>query len=348
MKKIGMAWMIFLAAWMPLGFAGTEADPAVTVKELTQKNAKLSRELEDLKSDRNNILKQARFFQKEKADLLAKIEQLKNLTSGAGVELESFKKENAILSGELAKIKAARSKDRELSAEEKTNLERKLKEEKDRSDSLAKIMTEYTPEKINQVLEDRNRLQEENKKMAQKVFEYEKQFEEMKRQMTPLEMDREELHKIVAENKELRQKTSYIQTLEIRQKNLIKENKEYREQIEILKAKFKDAVPGLARASRISQKMMRENAQMHYNLATVFLQNKRYKEAITEYEKALELMPNDPDTHYNLGILYDDFLKDREKSLYHYQRYIAVNPKAPDAKKVEGYVLALELEQKVR
>ena len=84
------------------------------------------------------------------------------------------------------------------------------------------------------------------------------------------------------------------------------------------------------------------------NLGTIFLQNKRYQEAIREYERVLELMPNDPETHYNLGVLYDDYFKDREKALYHYQKYLAINPKAPDSKKVESYVLNLELEQKVR
>lgn len=93
---------------------------------------------------------------------------------------------------------------------------------------------------------------------------------------------------------------------------------------------------------------MRENADMHYNLGTIFLHNKQYKEAVKEYESVLELRPNDPETHYNLGVLYDDYLKEREKALYHYQKYLSIDPKAPDAKKVESYILSLELEQKVR
>ena len=50
--------------------------------------------------------------------------------------------------------------------------------------------------------------------------------------------------------------------------------------------------------------------------------------AIKEYERVLELRPNDPETHYNLGVLYDDYIKDREKALYHYQKYLAINPTA--------------------
>ncbi len=324
------------------------AKPQPQSQDLEQKNAQLQGEIENLKLDRNNILKQAQSFQKEKADLLAKIEEIKNTSSGAAVELGSLKKENTIISTELEKIKQARLKDRELYTEEKTALERKLKEADDKNTSLAKMMEQYTPEKISQVLADRDRLQVENKEMAQKIIESQKKVEEIQRNMTPLELDRQELHRIEAENKELRDRTKYIQKQDQRLAQLIKENKEYREQLEIMKGKFKDAVPGLAKSGRIAQKMMRENGQMHYNLGTIFLQNKRYKEAIGEYEKVLEITPNDPDTHYNLGVLYDDFFKDREKALYHYQKYITVNPKAPDAKKVETYILNLELEEKIR
>ena len=305
-------------------------------------------EIETLKKDRDNILKQAQAIQKEKEELLKKIQELRGASSGVENEAKSLKKENEVLAGEVAKLKAAREKDEALHREEKAKLEAQIKEEKDKIDSLTKLREEYTPEKIMQLLEDRNRLQEENKRMAQRVFEYEKQMQELRREMTPLELDREELHRFQAENKELQKRLKYVGKLERRQGELIKENKEFREQVEVMKGKFKDAVPGLAKAGRISQKMMRENAEMHYNLGTIFLQNKRYKEAIKEYERVLELQPNDPDTHYNLGILYDDFLKDREKALYHYQKYIAVNPKAPDAKRVETYLLSLELENKTR
>lgn len=305
-------------------------------------------EIETLKRDRDNILKQAQAIQKEKEELGIKIEELKGFTSGAEVQLDALKKESQVLKSEVEKMKVAREKDEALHREEKEKLEEALKTEKERVDSLTRLREEYTPEKIMQLLEDRNRLQEENKRMAQRVFEHEKQLQEVRRQMTPLELDREELHRIQAENRELQKRLQYIGKLERRQEALIKENKEFREQVEILKAKFKDAAPGLAKAGRISQKMMQENAEMHYNLGTIFLQNKRHKEAIQEYERVLELMPNDPETHYNLGILYDDYFKDREKALFHYQKYLAVNPKAPDAKKVETYILALELENKVR
>ncbi|MBN1689295.1 MAG: tetratricopeptide repeat protein [Candidatus Omnitrophica bacterium] len=318
------------------------------IKQLEHEKSKVAMELENVNLDRKNLVKQASTFQREKEELLQKLQEMKGVSSGADVELESLKRENEILAAELEKLRAAREKDRDLFNEEKTAVERRVQEQEARANSLAKSLEEYTPERIEEIVADRNRLQEENQRMAQKVFEYEQRLEELRKQMTPLELDREELHRIQTESRELKKKIQYLDKLESRQEQLIKENKEYREQVEVLKSKLKDAVPGLAKASRVSQKMMRENADMHYNLGTIFLHNKRYRESIKEYERVLELRPNDPETHYNLGVLYDDYLKDREKALYHYQKYLAINPKAPDAKKVESYILSLELEHKVR
>lgn len=309
---------------------------------------KLSAELATVKKDRDNILIQAKTFLKDKEELLKKIEELKGVGSQTVVETDSLKKEIEILKSELEKTKAARLKDQELHREEMQSREQTIADLEARANSLAQTMEQYTPVKIEELVADRNRLDQENKNLAARVLDLENRIGELQTQMKPFELDREELYRMRTENKELQKRIRYIADLETRQQQLLKENAENREKLEVMKAKFKDAVPGLAKSGRISQKMMRENADMHYNLGTIFLQNKQYKEAIKEYERVLELRPSDSETHYNLGVLYDDFLKDREKALYHYQKYLTINPKAPDAKKVETYILSLELDQKVR
>ncbi len=317
-------------------------------EDLKKENADLKSKLENVTSDRDNILRQAKVFLADKDAATKKMEELKGSTSQSGVELESLKKENELIKSETTRLKGEMTKDRESFQKEKQVIEQKVGDLEARSNSLAKTMEAFPPEKIEQILANSNRLQEENKTMAERVLSYEKQMEEMRREMKPFELDREELYKLRQENKELQNKFSNSKEVEERDQQLLKENTEYREKVEVLKAQFKDTVPSLAKVSRISQKMMRENADMHYNLGTIFLHNKQYKEAVKEYESVLELRPNDPETHYNLGVLYDDYLKEREKALYHYQKYLSIDPKAPDAKKVESYILSLELEQKVR
>lgn len=318
------------------------------LETLKNENSKLRTENNDIKVDRDNILKQAKNFLAEKDAIVGKLRE----ATGAGTQnaemLESLKKEVDMLKSDVAKGKNDLLKERDLHQEELQAREKAIADLEAKNNSLARTMEAYTPVKIQQLEEDRNRLDQENRKMVARVLENEKKLAEMKRELTPFQLDREEMFKLRSENKELQKRIQYVSELEDRQKQLLRENAENREKLEVMKAKFKDAVPGLAKSGRISQKMMRENADMHYNLGTVFLHNKQYKEAIKEYERVLELRPSDSETHYNLGVLYDDYLRDREKALYHYQKYLAINPKSADAKKVETYILSLELEQKVR
>ncbi len=69
----------------------------------------------------------------------------------------------------------------------------------------------------------------------------------------------------------------------------------------------------------------------HYNLAIIYENCGKYNEAAQEYEKVLELDPNDADVHYNLGIVYDDFIQDNEKAVLHYSRYLDLVPNAKDS-----------------
>ena len=348
MKTIRISLMVTFCFMSGIAYAEDIGALKSRVETLELELRNKHKEMADVKADRDNVLKQTKGFMTEKEQLLNEIRELKEYDSKWQVQVDSLKKENAILQAQIEEAKGGfRNREDEL-AKERQALEQRIAELEDRSNSLARTMEEYTPERIDQLNEDRNRLEQETRGFAKRILEYENRITELKQQMKPLELDREELHKLRKESKELYKRVRYIDKLESRQEQLLKENAEYRERLEVLKAKFRDSVPGIAKASRISQKMMRENADMHYNLGTIFLHNKQYREAIQEYERVLELRPNDPETHYNLGVLYDDYLKDREKALHHYQKYMAINPRAPDAKKIESYILSLELEHKIR
>jgi tetratricopeptide (TPR) repeat protein len=76
----------------------------------------------------------------------------------------------------------------------------------------------------------------------------------------------------------------------------------------------------------------KEKAPQHYyNLAVIYEDAGRYKEAVREYKKTLDLVPDNADIHYNLGIIYDDYLQDNEKANFYYGRYLELYPDAPDA-----------------
>jgi len=57
-----------------------------------------------------------------------------------------------------------------------------------------------------------------------------------------------------------------------------------------------------------------------------FILEKKYKEALEEYKKALELNEEEPVPHYKMGLAYY-FLKDYDKAVEHYKKALKLNPK---------------------
>jgi len=82
----------------------------------------------------------------------------------------------------------------------------------------------------------------------------------------------------------------------------------------------------------------RELLKQHYNLALAYDQNQQYDEAEAEYKKALDIDPDDPDTHYNLGIIYDDYFQDKARAVAHYEKYLELRPGARDAENVRSWI----------
>jgi tetratricopeptide (TPR) repeat protein len=118
------------------------------------------------------------------------------------------------------------------------------------------------------------------------------------------------------------------------QDNVVSENKERKPSITAPKQIEVESIPDEAELARLRQEEFRN----YYNLALQYDSEGRYEESLVEYHKALELMPNDADLHYNLGILYDDHIKDSKKAVFHYQRYLYLNPSAEDAKEVTTWI----------
>ena len=59
-------------------------------------------------------------------------------------------------------------------------------------------------------------------------------------------------------------------------------------------------------------------------------QLKKYAPAAEAFEKAAELRPKEPDLHILLGAYYQEFLKDPEKALQHYNKYLQLGGDAAD------------------
>ncbi|MBU4305871.1 MAG: tetratricopeptide repeat protein [Candidatus Omnitrophica bacterium] len=62
----------------------------------------------------------------------------------------------------------------------------------------------------------------------------------------------------------------------------------------------------------------------YYNLGYLYAKIGRYEDAVKAYHRALQLSrdPNDGQIYYNLALIYDSGLKDKEKSRQYYEKFL--------------------------
>ncbi|MBI5015070.1 MAG: tetratricopeptide repeat protein [Deltaproteobacteria bacterium] len=72
-----------------------------------------------------------------------------------------------------------------------------------------------------------------------------------------------------------------------------------------------------------------------------FLSAKRYADAIDSYFQALEICPDYPEAHYNLGVSFLKGYKAFKLARYHFQRYLDLSPTADDRESVLALVNSL-------
>ena len=181
---------------------------------------------------------------------------------------------------------------------------------------------------------------EERKRLEQELAEREKTDRQQKRVIAQL----------------LRQVPEMEKELELLREDTMRE-RQFRgaagDRLKTLQIELERRERQLAQAERMAQLLeeshakvqranRREQRDMHYNMAVVYARDGRYRDAKAEYLKALRLDPADADTHYNLGILYEEQFRDTRRAVRHYRRYLELNPASPDADKVRAWLMKLD------
>lgn len=93
------------------------------------------------------------------------------------------------------------------------------------------------------------------------------------------------------------------------------------------------ATGDLAKAEEVYKKQAAQddkNPMVHNNLANALRDQKKFDEAIKEYEKAIELNPQSANTYLNLASVYQYSLNDFDKAMEVYQKAIQSNSKNVD------------------
>ena len=221
-------------------------------------------------------------------------------------------------------------------------------------------------------LKEAQKAQEQAAMLADKISSLEvsnanivKERDEAKRALDKMMLDYKVVPETQRENVRLRNDLSNTQrdlkNLQIRVKRLDAQQiddsaqieiyrrqvKEFKKRYELAMAKNRslekkiEQVPAkFAEIARENKVLIKETALMHYNLGVFYTKNKEYSRAIAEFEKTVELNPDDASAHYNLGYIYAEYLVNRPVALTHFRKFLSlVKSEDKDVDWVKKYIL---------
>ena len=105
-----------------------------------------------------------------------------------------------------------------------------------------------------------------------------------------------------------------------------------------------------AQKERVELENLRSNlvqdwARLYIRVGGLEAAQGNHGKAEAAFKEAIQLQPSSAVAHYNLAVLYDDYLKDRAKAIQEYQQYLLLTPQAKDAGTVQGWVELLRAEE---
>jgi tetratricopeptide (TPR) repeat protein len=290
----------------------------VMVQGLREKNATLMENYEKMKGEQENTLEQLKRLRQDSltcSDIRKSYDQMTKENQAFIDEKESVLKKSKQASTTVENLKMHL---KEVTAE-KDQLAVFLAEAQEDEDVKVKKIREQVQDEVENLKKQVALLTEENSSVAKQLEESQKQLRMSKNDGMSLGKEKDLLK-------------AELTAFEKRQEDLKKENVYLAKEATQFPQKFAD----LARHNR---KLVTETADMHYNLGVSNIKNKDYKRAVKEFEKVLELKPDDAYANYNLGYIYAEHLVDREKAIAYFQKYLTYAPDEKDANWVRKYVL---------
>ena len=108
----------------------------------------------------------------------------------------------------------------------------------------------------------------------------------------------------------------------------------------ILEKKAEQMPTRFAEISRQNKTLLKETALMHYNLGVFYTKNKEYTRAVAEFEKSVELNPDDAASYFNLGYICAEYLVNRPKAIGYFRKFLSlVKSEDKDVDWVKKYIL---------
>ncbi len=204
----------------------------------------------------------------------------------------------------------------------------------DRDNILAQVKTAY--DEKNKAYEELRSLKEKSSSTVTEKEELAKKIEVFDKEKMDLE---EKISSYEDDNKEL---TEQIESLQKLNAALTKENQEMLNQASLRESSKVQVPKSLMSAVKDREQMVRENADMHYNLGVLLAKNQEFRNAAIEFQRAVELRKDDAASYFNLGKIYADFYKDKVKAVEYFKKYLEINPQAEDRNWVENFITTIK------
>ena len=202
---------------------------------------------------------------------------------------------------------------------------------------------------------ENKRIEEERLKAAQESGK--KELEAQKQELARIEEDHQRDLKAAREDLQKDLDTKRLESEEALQAQRLKSKadveiyarqykelrKKYQQALEVnkkIERKLGEIPKKFIEIARENKLLLKETALMHYNLGVFYTQEKQYKRAIAEFEKALELKPEDAYAYFNLGYIYAEYLVNRPRAIKYFRLYLKLATKEDkDADWVKRYIL---------
>lgn len=306
-------------------------------KDLSRKLQDLSRRLEEISPNYQKLSQEESVLNNKNADLLKENEAIKVDRENLMAQIKTLLQDRSRAS-ELAITLEKANNDLIVLAKEKKELQDYSLAQKDegsrlqaaQKDMIAKWDTLKTDcEKSVATL----KIKELNKKVGDLQKEKTAIQNSAKRKEIEFDQLRQQKNKLDLENVALK---SQLKDCKQSLAEALQKNKRMWEQVQNTPKK----VTELARQNRL---LIAETAQMHYNLGTFYTKNKQYDRAAVEFEKVIEIDPNNAYAQFNLGYIYAEYLVNRQKASKHFRLYLGLaKSEDKDVDWVKKYLLTWE------
>lgn len=93
-----------------------------------------------------------------------------------------------------------------------------------------------------------------------------------------------------------------------------------------------------------ANRVVDEEKEPYYLKGQEYLRQLNHEDAIVAFHQALEVNPRSSAAHKELGILYEKHENDPAASIYHYRRFLKLNPESPIAKDIADRVSGCQID----